>query len=555
MEKRTNDMMKKIFGHFKSFKVTKIPLDQRSKNSNEKESNTLDINKNREEYQILGRSSNYKAKEKGNTRQLLEYKTFNVTKQPYYSNRNYLHPQNNENKNKTKNVEYNYIREDNKIKIIRKYPTQRVGVSERERERESKYQMINNNKRESRNREPRDSLSKIIIRRGSDDYYNHSFNRNSVSLRQIYHNPLNFIGDKYYLDMNNNIRKYNFDYGGFIRIPLERLPRYSSNTTIIGRRGINSGRYKFKGERTFIRSNVSPLNDLINSKDDIYSRSYKNFRNIFNNHERKSKFEVIDKFYVFTEYDSKKNIFSTIDKDKYKDNNKTKEEINKKLIDKYLKTEPQSQKLNNNNKIEVTYETKIKFNNYRNKINFKTLITTSKPEDNYSKYFLAQINKIRSDPQSYVGIIEDSKYNIIKDRYGRIMYNGKVKVKLIFGEPAFDDAIEFLNKAKPMNKLEFSPIITPQLPKNEEEMKDKNDLRKKISNMAQNGISIKSYWKDFIKDPETSFLLMIVDDIGIKGGMRRKDLLDPKMKYIGISSTLINGHFICYVALSSGILK
>lgn len=59
------------------------------------------------------------------------------------------------------------------------------------------------------------------------------------------------------------------------------------------------------------------------------------------------------------------------------------------------------------------------------------------------------------------------------------MYDGNIKVKLIFGEPAFDDAIEFLNKAKPMNKLEFSSIITPQLPKNEEEMKDKNDLRKK----------------------------------------------------------------------------
>lgn len=73
--------------------------------------------------------------------------------------------------------------------------------------------------------------------------------------------------------------------------------------------------------------------------------------------------------------------------------------------------------------------------------------------------------------------------------------------------------------------------------------------------MAQNGISIKSYWKDFIKDPETSFLLMIVDDIGIKSGMRRKDLLDPKMKYIGISSTVINDRFICYIALSSGILK
>jgi hypothetical protein len=443
------------------------------------------------------------------------------------------------------------------MNIIQKYPTQRARFSGREIERENRYQMIDNNRRESKSksREPRDSLSKIIIRKSSDDYYNHSLNRNSISLRQIYRNPLNFIGDRYYLGMNNNIKKYNFDYNGFIRIPAERIPRYSSNTAIVTRRGINSGQYKFKGERTFIKTNisVSPLNDLINSKDDIYSRSYKNYKNFFNKNEKRSKFEVIDKFYVFTEYDSKKNIFSIIDKDKYK--NKNKEEINKKLIEKYLKTEPPPQKYKNDNKNEVTYETKIKFNNYRNKINFNSLNIASKPKDNYSKYFLAQINKIRTDPQSFVGIIEDSKYNIIKDRYGRIMYNGKIKVKLIFGEPAFDDAIEFLNKAKPMNKLEFSSIITPQLPKNEEEMKDKNDLRKKVSIMAQNGINIKSYWKDFIKDPETSFLLMIVDDIGIKGGMRRKDLLDPKMKYIGISSTVINDCFICYIALSSGILK
>lgn len=550
MEKRTNDMLSKIFGHFKPFNVTKIPLDHGSKKLQKNENNLSDIINNKGEYQMLGRSSNYKIQEKGKTKQIIEYKTINVIKQPYSSNRNYHLLQNNENKIKSRNVEFNYIRDDNKMK---KYPTQRIGISERERE--NRYQMINNNKRESKSREPRDSLSKIIIRRSSDDYYNHSLNRNSVSLRQIYRNPLNFIGDRYYLGMNNNIKRYNFDYDGFIRIPTERIPRYSSNTAIIRRRGINSGLYKFKGEKTLFKTNisVSPLNDLINSKDDIYSRSYKNFKNIFNKHEKKSKFEVIDKFYAFTEYDSKKNIFSTLDK--YKDKNINREEINKKLIDKYLKTEPPPQIKKNNNKNEVTYETKIKFNNYRNKINFKTLIVTSKPEDNYSKYFLAQINKIRTDPQSFIGIIEDSKYNIIKDRYGRIMYNGKIKVKLIFGEPAFDDAIEFLNKTKPMNKLEFSSIIAPKLPKNEEEMKDKNDLRKKVSNMAQNGISIKSYWKDFIKDPETSFLLMIVDDIGIKGGMRRKDLLDPKMKYIGISSTVINDHFICYIALSSGTLK
>ena len=37
---------------------------------------------------------------------------------------------------------------------------------------------------------------------------------------------------------------------------------------------------------------------------------------------------------------------------------------------------------------------------------------------------------------------------------------------------------------------------------------------------------------------------------GNKKGMRRKDILTPYMKYIGISSTEINNNFVCYITLS-----
>ena len=69
--------------------------------------------------------------------------------------------------------------------------------------------------------------------------------------------------------------------------------------------------------------------------------------------------------------------------------------------------------------------------------------------------------------------------------------------------------------------------------------------------MILNGIKINSYWRDLIKDAEMSFLLMIVDDNGDKKGMRRNDILNPKMKNIGISSVEINGQFINYFVLSS----
>ena len=68
--------------------------------------------------------------------------------------------------------------------------------------------------------------------------------------------------------------------------------------------------------------------------------------------------------------------------------------------------------------------------------------------------------------------------------------------------------------------------------------------------MIENGIPIRAYWRDIIKEPETSFLMMIVDDTGLKAGLKRKDILDPNMKYIGISSVNIGKHFVCFMTFS-----
>ena len=45
-----------------------------------------------------------------------------------------------------------------------------------------------------------------------------------------------------------------------------------------------------------------------------------------------------------------------------------------------------------------------------------------------------------------------------------------------------------------------------------------------------------------------------MDDNGDKKGMRRNDILNPKMKNIGISSVEINGQFVNYFVLSSWII-
>jgi hypothetical protein len=43
---------------------------------------------------------------------------------------------------------------------------------------------------------------------------------------------------------------------------------------------------------------------------------------------------------------------------------------------------------------------------------------------------------------------------------------------------------------------------------------------------------------------------MIVDDSESKPGLKRKDLFNPDLKYIGICSTQIGKYFACYITLS-----
>ena len=101
-----------------------------------------------------------------------------------------------------------------------------------------------------------------------------------------------------------------------------------------------------------------------------------------------------------------------------------------------------------------------------------------------------------------------------------------------------------------MNKLIFEPKLVVKLPQSEEEILNKEYFKKEVNKMIKKGIPIKTYWRDIINEKETSFLMMIVDDTGIKAGMKRKDILDPDMKYIGIGSTNIGKYFICFVTFS-----
>ena len=166
--------------------------------------------------------------------------------------------------------------------------------------------------------------------------------------------------------------------------------------------------------------------------------------------------------------------------------------------------------------------------------NINTIINEKKPMDDFSQYIFDHINKIREDPQSFINNIEEAKTFILYNKSKKLIYKKNVKVALSEGIPAFQEAISILKICKPMNKLIFEPKLMVKLPDNEDDIINKEYFKSEIKKMKSKGIPIKSYWRDIINEPETSFLMMIVDDTGMKSGMKRNDILDPNMKYIGI---------------------
>ena len=278
----------------------------------------------------------------------------------------------------------------------------------------------------------------------------------------------------------------NIDFKTLVEIPINERYKYENKEIISLQGGMAPGEYKFEGEEIELRHKEPGFGSVEITKEEIMNEINK--RNV-KSKEKKISYEIVDRYYYVPIYGE-------------------------------------------------NFEKIIK-------------IIKSSPEDNYSKYLLEQINKIRTDPKSFIGVIEDAKDNIKINKEGICYYkSNKLKVCLNEGESAFNDSIEFLKNCQPMEPLEFSPSLIPDLPTTVNEMNNINYLKISIKKMMNDGLKINSYWRNVIKDPEICFLLMIVDDSDKSKGMKRVDILNPKMKYIGLSSVEIDGKFMNYIVLS-----
>ena len=149
----------------------------------------------------------------------------------------------------------------------------------------------------------------------------------------------------------------------------------------------------------------------------------------------------------------------------------------------------------------------------------------------YPQKMLELINKIREDPVSYADIIEDSISNILEDQNEedenkpKIIYKKKVKVALTRGEPAFREAAEKLRNLTSLPPLEFKNDICVPLPETEEEIRNPSYLKEHV-NILRKSEKIDVFFKDLVKIPEVSALLMIVDDSAKNPGKKRQAVLN-----------------------------
>jgi hypothetical protein len=194
-------------------------------------------------------------------------------------------------------------------------------------------------------------------------------------------------------------------------------------------------------------------------------------------------------------------------------------------------------------------------NEYQENDEIKISQEKSNKYANYPQKMLNLINNIRGDPVSFADIIEDSIQNITEEQdhndesRTRIIYKKKVKVALNRGEIAFKDAANELRGMGPLPPLELKNEICVPLPEDEDEIKDSSYLREQVKVLREKN-NIDVFFKDLIKIPEVSALLMIVDDSEKNPGKKRQAVLNKDFKYIGISSKFIGKTFIAYFAFS-----
>ena len=199
-------------------------------------------------------------------------------------------------------------------------------------------------------------------------------------------------------------------------------------------------------------------------------------------------------------------------------------------------------------------------------INNVTETNINEPDEidnlNYPETLLKIINIIRTKPHLYAEKVDYAvKYikienQIINDKITgekknieKPIFKKKVKVALNKGESTFYETSKRLREMIPIPPLQMDNNLLINLPNNKKEIYDNKYLIKQAEKIKQKS-SLEFFYKDLIKEPNISALLMVVDDTEKNDFKKREVLLNPDLKYVGINCRYIGKTFIAYLGFS-----
>jgi hypothetical protein len=103
----------------------------------------------------------------------------------------------------------------------------------------------------------------------------------------------------------------------------------------------------------------------------------------------------------------------------------------------------------------------------------------------------------------------------------------------------------------PLPPLQLCEDMAIMVPYDESQMKNTNIFHELVA-QRRKSIKIDSYFKDLIKDPYTSVLLMIVDDNGKSNNTRKKRdiVLGREYTKMAVTSRRVNKTFCAYLTFA-----
>ena len=175
---------------------------------------------------------------------------------------------------------------------------------------------------------------------------------------------------------------------------------------------------------------------------------------------------------------------------------------------------------------------------------------------------LEQINIIRTNPLSYIDIINKYKENIIEKNNKYYLKSNKYLNTLILlekGESEFNECIKLLYLQESLEPIELNNKLKldVNIPLNNENLSIdyytslefiEKIINNKIKLLEDNFEIIGFHYDKSLNDPELSVVLQLVDDTGNEKS-RRKNILNKKVKYVGISALNLKENIYCYYLL------